>query len=67
MTMTSNFIKSVKRHIATDPKLNGSAAEALQSIASDLRAKREEASNQREKVQNAIANGTKLTKRRIPL
>jgi hypothetical protein len=63
-TLLSDALKHLVR--ARDGVPRG-ATKALDAIATDLGSKKQEVSEHREKAQDAIDRGTKLTKRRIPL
>jgi hypothetical protein len=65
--MKTHFVKMIRRIGQSEDKSSPGAVDALTHIAADLSSKRREVTDHRTKAQHAIDNGTKLTKRRVPL
>lgn len=65
--MKSVLTKAIRSLLSSDNEVPKHAADVLLKIASDLSASEREVSLQREKVKDAIDNGTRIAKRRIPL
>ena len=61
------FTESLEQLIDADKRVRADAAKVFGIIADDLAAKGREFSDQQKRVSDAINNGTRITKRRIPL
>lgn len=59
--------KAILSLLSSDKEVSKQSVDALLKISSDLSAREREVAQQREKAKDAIDNGTRIAKRRIPL
>lgn len=67
LDMKTHFVKIIRRLGRSEEDSSDRVVDALTYIAADVSSKRREVTDHRAKAQHAIDNGTKLSKRRVPL
>lgn len=65
--MDAKFFDSARKLIEADRQLGNAASKILSVFVNDLNIRKQEVSDHQQKVRDAIDNGTRITKHRIPL